>query len=218
MWSCWAAFRSWWSISSPTIPAPRSFTVTSSCTWISDLWRCSTTREWRGPHDRRHPLRRAAPRRDGIGNRGPGHFPSPGRHLLWRADRPYRLFPRRICGVPPLARWAALCGSVRPQPVPAGAGQQPGRVFDRPAAGRLSRRFGSMDRLFSNGDTDMGNSHGRFVWYELMTTDMKTAKLFYANVVGWVARDASAPALSYSLFTVADLPVAGLMNMPEDGR
>src|SRR6202045_1176102 len=45
----------------------------------------------------------------------------------------------------------------------------------------------------SNGDTDMGNSHGRFVWYELMTTDMKTAKLFYANVVGWGARAASAP-------------------------
>src|SRR5580704_8316187 len=40
----------------------------------------------------------------------------------------------------------------------------------------------------SNGDTDMVNSHGRFVWYELMTTDMKTAKLFYANVVGWGAR------------------------------
>ena len=64
----------------------------------------------------------------------------------------------------------------------------------------------------------MGNSHGRFVWYELMTTDMKTAKLFYANVVGWGAREASAPALGYSLFTVADLPVAGLMNMPEDGQ
>jgi predicted enzyme related to lactoylglutathione lyase len=47
---------------------------------------------------------------------------------------------------------------------------------------------------------------------------METAKLFYANVVGWGARDASAPALGYSLFTVADLPVAGLMNMPEDGR
>jgi uncharacterized protein len=64
----------------------------------------------------------------------------------------------------------------------------------------------------------MGNSHGRFVWYELMTTDLKTAKLFYANVVGWGARDASAPALGYSLFTVADLPVAGLMNIPEDGQ
>jgi hypothetical protein len=64
----------------------------------------------------------------------------------------------------------------------------------------------------------MGNSHGRFVWYELMTTDMKTPKLFYANVVGWGARDASAPGLGYSLFTVADLPVAGLMNMPKDGQ
>ena len=47
---------------------------------------------------------------------------------------------------------------------------------------------------------------------------MKTAKLFYANVVGWGARDASAPGLGYSLFTVADLPVAGLMNMPQDGQ
>jgi hypothetical protein len=29
----------------------------------------------------------------------------------------------------------------------------------------------------------MVNSHGRFVWYELMTTDIETAKAFYANVV-----------------------------------
>jgi hypothetical protein len=29
----------------------------------------------------------------------------------------------------------------------------------------------------------MVNSHGRFVWYELMTTDMETAKAFYAGVV-----------------------------------
>ena len=64
----------------------------------------------------------------------------------------------------------------------------------------------------------MSNSHGRFVWYELVTTDMKTAKHFYANVVGWGARDVSAPGLGYSLFTVADLPVAGFMNMPEDGQ
>jgi hypothetical protein len=31
----------------------------------------------------------------------------------------------------------------------------------------------------SNGDTDMGNSHGRFVWYVLMTTDMEAATAFY---------------------------------------
>jgi len=59
----------------------------------------------------------------------------------------------------------------------------------------------------------MVSSHGRFVWYELMTTDIETAKAFYANVVGWGTRDAG---LAYSLFTVGDAPVTGLMNLPED--
>ena len=64
----------------------------------------------------------------------------------------------------------------------------------------------------------MVNSHGRFVWYELMTTDIETAKAFYANVVGWGTRDASTPGLAYSLFTTGDSPVAGLMNVPEGAR
>ena len=37
----------------------------------------------------------------------------------------------------------------------------------------------------------MVNSHGRFLWYELMTTDTKAAKAFYAKVMGWEPRDAS---------------------------
>ena len=45
---------------------------------------------------------------------------------------------------------------------------------------------------------NMVDSHGRFVWYELMTTDMEAAKAFYANVVGWGARDASMPGMAYS--------------------
>ena len=61
----------------------------------------------------------------------------------------------------------------------------------------------------------MVNSHGRFVWYELMTTDIETAKAFYANVVGWGTRDAG---LAYNLFTVGDAPVTGLMTLPEDAR
>jgi hypothetical protein len=62
------------------------------------------------------------------------------------------------------------------------------------------------------------NPHGRFVWYELMTTDMKSAKAFYASVVGWGARGASMPGSAYSLFTIGDSPVTGLMNMPEGAR
>jgi predicted enzyme related to lactoylglutathione lyase len=30
----------------------------------------------------------------------------------------------------------------------------------------------------------MANSHGRFVWYELTTTDMQAANAFYTAVVG----------------------------------
>jgi predicted enzyme related to lactoylglutathione lyase len=61
----------------------------------------------------------------------------------------------------------------------------------------------------------MVNPHGRFIWYELMTTDIKRAKAFYASVVGWGSRGASTPGSAYSLFTIIDLPVAGLMNLPE---
>ena len=64
----------------------------------------------------------------------------------------------------------------------------------------------------------MVSSHGRFVWYELTTTDMKGAKAFYASVVGWGARGASMPGSAYSLFTIGDSPVTGLMNMPEEAR
>ena len=64
----------------------------------------------------------------------------------------------------------------------------------------------------------MVNSHGRFVWYELMTTDSEVAKAFYASVVGWGARDAAAPGSAYRLFTIGDAPVAGLMTLPEEAR
>jgi uncharacterized protein len=64
----------------------------------------------------------------------------------------------------------------------------------------------------------MGASHGRFVWYELVTTDMEVAEAFYASVVGWRTRDASTPGSAYSLLTVGDSPVAGLVKLPEDAR
>ena len=57
--------------------------------------------------------------------------------------------------------------------------------------------------------------HGKFVWYELMTTDTKAAETFYKDVVGWDARDAGMPGVNYTLFTKGDHQVAGLMTMPE---
>ena len=64
----------------------------------------------------------------------------------------------------------------------------------------------------------MVNSYGRFVWYELMTTDMEAAKAFYADVVGWGTQDASMPGMPYTLFTAGGAPVSGMMALPEDAQ
>ena len=62
----------------------------------------------------------------------------------------------------------------------------------------------------------MSSSHGKFVWYELMTTDAQAAEAFYRDVIGWGARDAGLPDRRYALLTVDDRPVCGLMALPED--
>jgi len=64
----------------------------------------------------------------------------------------------------------------------------------------------------------MANAHGRFVWYELMTTDMEAARTFYDDVVGWGTQDASMPGMAYTLFTAGGTSVSGLMDLPEDAR
>ena len=64
----------------------------------------------------------------------------------------------------------------------------------------------------------MVDLHGRFTWYELMTTDMKAAMAFYAKVVGWGAWDASMPGRPYILFSEGPAAVGGLMGLPDDAR
>jgi predicted enzyme related to lactoylglutathione lyase len=62
----------------------------------------------------------------------------------------------------------------------------------------------------------MTDAPARFVWYELMTTDTEAARQFYEKVVGWNSQDAAVPGVSYTLFTAASGPVAGLMTMPDE--
>ena len=62
----------------------------------------------------------------------------------------------------------------------------------------------------------MDGSHGRFLWYELMTTDIGAAKAFYAVVLRWGMQDASMPGSAYTLFTVGEAPVGGMVDLPED--
>jgi predicted enzyme related to lactoylglutathione lyase len=61
----------------------------------------------------------------------------------------------------------------------------------------------------------MASSHGRFVWYELATTDIASAKAFYTDVLGWGTQDVPASAPAYTLFTAGGAAVSGLMELSE---
>jgi uncharacterized protein len=58
----------------------------------------------------------------------------------------------------------------------------------------------------------------RFAWYELLTTDVAAASDFYGKVVGWGATDVSTPELAYTMLSAGEVPVGGLMDLPEEGR
>jgi len=54
-------------------------------------------------------------------------------------------------------------------------------------------------------------AHGRFVWYELMTTDVDAAKAFYGRTLAWTAREA--PETRYVIFAASEEPVAGATRL-----
>jgi predicted enzyme related to lactoylglutathione lyase len=63
---------------------------------------------------------------------------------------------------------------------------------------------------------------GRFVWHELMTTDIEAAKKFYQKVIGWgtqkwdAKNDVTPP--EYTMWTAGEQPVGGLMLLPEEAK
>ncbi len=59
----------------------------------------------------------------------------------------------------------------------------------------------------------MSNSHGKFVWYELNTTNSKAAEAFYTRVIGWSAADAGNPGVSYTILSAEETGMAGLMQL-----
>lgn len=58
-------------------------------------------------------------------------------------------------------------------------------------------------------------SRGRFVWYDLMTTDPKGAEVFYARVAGWQTQTWE-PA-NYTMWTANGQPIGGVIALPPGG-
>jgi predicted enzyme related to lactoylglutathione lyase len=60
---------------------------------------------------------------------------------------------------------------------------------------------------------------GKFIWYELMTSDQDAAITFYKAVVGWNAADHQMPEMGdfrYTILSAGDLGVGGLMQLTDD--
>jgi uncharacterized protein len=64
----------------------------------------------------------------------------------------------------------------------------------------------------------MSASHGRFVWYELLTTDPEAAEAYYSQVVGWGTQPVPGFEGPSTLFTVGEAPVCGMKKLPESVR
>lgn len=64
----------------------------------------------------------------------------------------------------------------------------------------------------------MSKLHGKFVWYELMTSDTAAAKTFYSGLLGWETQDADMGDMTYTLLSAGGVDVGGLMEVPADAR
>ncbi len=59
-------------------------------------------------------------------------------------------------------------------------------------------------------------SHPKFVWYELVTTDLEGAKAFYSKVVEWGSEPFEGGATPYTVLTVDGKGIGGMMAMPAE--
>lgn len=59
---------------------------------------------------------------------------------------------------------------------------------------------------------------GRFVWFDLMTSDQDAAIDFYGAVTGWGTSvwDGAGPDMKYTMWTVGEQPIGGVMDLPPD--
>jgi predicted enzyme related to lactoylglutathione lyase len=63
----------------------------------------------------------------------------------------------------------------------------------------------------------MSNTHGKFIWCELMTPDPDAAAKFYGSVVGWTSsKMPAADQPEYVIFEANGVRVAGMMPFPAE--
>lgn len=65
---------------------------------------------------------------------------------------------------------------------------------------------------------DILKIHGAFSWNELMTTDVRGAKKFYSELLDWTFNEINSADKDYTMITVGDREVGGMMSMPPEAQ
>ena len=60
--------------------------------------------------------------------------------------------------------------------------------------------------------------HGAFSWSELITSDVKVAKAFYAQLFGWTLEDLPMEGMTYTVIKAGDTEVGGMMATPPEAE
>jgi predicted enzyme related to lactoylglutathione lyase len=64
----------------------------------------------------------------------------------------------------------------------------------------------------------MSEHHGRFIWYELITTDLDGASRFYEDVVGWTHEDMTNDCMTYRMVKADGNGVGGMLLIPPEAK
>jgi predicted enzyme related to lactoylglutathione lyase len=59
---------------------------------------------------------------------------------------------------------------------------------------------------------------GKFVWYELMTSDPNAAQSFYHETIGWDTAPFEESPEPYTMWMNGESPVGGVMALPEEAK
>lgn len=59
------------------------------------------------------------------------------------------------------------------------------------------------------------SNQGRFIWYELMSTDPKAALNFYSGLTGWSHKSWDA---DYDIWMIGDRRMAGCFKLPSEAQ
>lgn len=65
----------------------------------------------------------------------------------------------------------------------------------------------------------MSDNHGKFCWYELLTSDVAGAKAFYTSLIGWGVEDMPVGDMQYSMWTKpGGGMVGGVSPLPDEAK